>query len=373
MRLSSANAPSHTSGGSAKRLPPNCTFPYSTMQARSTSSLRSKIYGGLYGQALGDAFGMPALLSPAQTRARFGQIAHFIPAPDDHPVHGGLPAGRITDDTEQAIWLAREIIRAGGVTLEGTARALLSWYDAIGGDACPFVGPSTRRGIAKIRAGIDLRHSGLGGDTNGAAMRASVVGLIHPGDVEAAARDAALTALPTHNTHVACAAAAAVAGAVACALRPDAELRDILAASITAAQIGEKLGAPALGASVARRIELAISLARDEIGDDRSRLQAIYDLIGTGLPASEATPAAMGVVALADGDPMRAAMLAAELSGDADTIGAMACAVCGAWRGIEAIPIEMRQALRDANPDYDFDAVAAGLLQVALQASSKPA
>ncbi len=188
------------------------------------NQLRSKIYGGVYGQALGDAFGMPALLSPAQTRARFGRITDFVAAPDDHPVHAGLPAGRVTDDTEQAIWLARQIIADGGVTLEGSARAILGWYDAIGGDSCVFVGPSTRRGVAKIRAGVDLRQTGLGGDTNGSAMRASVVGLIHPGDVEGAARDAALTAIPTHNTHVACAAAAAVAGAVACALEPDVGL-----------------------------------------------------------------------------------------------------------------------------------------------------
>jgi len=327
--------------------------------------LRSRIYGGLYGQALGDAFGMPALISPAQTRARFGRIADFVPAPEDHPVHAGLPAGRITDDTEQAIWLAREIIRAGGVTLEGAARAIIGWYDAIGGDECVFVGPSTRRAVGRMRMGMDLSQTGLGGDTNGSAMRASVVGLIHPGDVEAAARDAALSSLPTHNSSVACAAAAAIAGAVACALQPTADLRDIIQASVEAARIGEAHGAPALAASVARRIEFAVSLARDEMSDDDSRIQAIYDLIGTGLAASEAVPAAMGVVALADGSPMRAAMLAAELSGDADTIGAMACAICGAWQGIEAIPAGMRAQLRAANPDYDFDAVAEGLFELA--------
>lgn len=329
-------------------------------------SLRSKISGGVYGQALGDAFGMPALLSPAQTRARFGRITGFLPAPDDHPVHAGLPAGRITDDTEQAMWLARQIISDSGVTLEGSARAILGWYDAIDGDNCIFVGPSTRRGVAKMRAGMDLRQTGLGGDTNGAAMRASVVGLIHPGDVEGAARDAVLTSIPTHNTGVACAAAAAVAGAVARALDPNAELRDILEASIAAARIGEALGAPALGASVARRIDFAVSLARDETGSDADRIQAIFDLIGTGLLASEAVPAAMGIVALADGNPLRAAMLAAELSGDADTIGAMACAVCGAWQGVEAIPADMRATLRAVNPEYDFDEIADGLSKLAL-------
>lgn len=331
------------------------------------TSLKSKILGGIYGQALGDAFCMPALPTPEQTRRRFGRIVALLPAPDDHPVHAGLPAGRITDDTEQAIWLAREIIRAGGVTLEGVARAIVGWYDAIGGDACVFVGPSTRRAVGKIREGMDLRQTGLGGDTNGSAMRVSVVGLIYPGDVGGAARAAALSSLPTHNSSVACAAAAAIAGAVACALRPDADLRDVIQASIEAARIGEAYGAPSLGASVARRIEFAVSLARDEMGNDDDRLQAIFDLIGTSLAASEAVPAAMGVVALADGDPYRAALLAAALSGDADTIGAMACAVCGAWRGVDAIPPEMRATLRAANPDYDFDAIAEGLYALAVQ------
>lgn len=323
--------------------------------------LLSKFRGAVYGQALGDAFCMPALVTPALTRARLGRITDLIAAPDDHPVHAGLPAGRITDDTEQAMWLARQILADGGVTLEGAARAIVAWYDAVGGDDCPFVGPSTRRGVSKIRAGGDLRETGLGGDTNGSAMRASVVGLLHPGDVDAAARDAAVTSIPTHNTNVGCAAAAAVAGAVSAALRPDAELRDVLQASIDAAAIGERIGATWLGASVARRIDLAVSLARDEVGSDADRIQAIFDLVGTSLAATEAVPAAMGVVALADGDPRRAALLAAELSGDADTVGAIACAVCGAWSGVEAIPAGWVGTLRQVNPEYDFDGIAGAL------------
>jgi ADP-ribosylglycohydrolase len=141
----------------------------------------------------------------------------------------------------------------------------------------------------------------------------------------------------------------------------------VLLAGIEAAEIGAQLGAPAISASVARRIELAISLARDEIGDTDSKIQSIYDLIGAGLAASEAVPAAFGVVALADGDPLRAAEIAFALSGDADTIGAMACAICGAWKGVEAIPDRLREQLRTANPEYEFDAIAEGLLKIAQQ------
>jgi ADP-ribosylglycohydrolase len=328
--------------------------------------LIDRIRGGMYGQALGDAFCMPAHLTPALTRNHFPAIPETLVAPPpDHDVHYGLTAARITDDTEQAFFMAREMIADGRVSAEGSARAVMAWYDAIGGDTLPFVGPSTKRAVAKIRAGQSLETTGLGGDTNGAAMRVSVVGLIHPGDIEAAARDGALSAKPTHNTTVGCASAAAVAAAVACALRPGVELRDVIMAGVQGAEIGAPMGRIWLGANVARRIEFAVSLARDNHGSDTDRLMSISDLVGTSLAASESVPAAFGVLAMADGDPMRAARLAFELSGDADTIGAIACAIAGALRGVEAIPAGMRAQLRNANPNYDFDAIADGLGKLA--------
>lgn len=328
-------------------------------------SLEQKILGGVYGQALGDAFCTPALITMQDTRKRYGRITQFLPGGPEHFVHYNLKAGQVTDDTEQAMWLARQIIADGKVTVEGSAKAIVGWYDFVNGDVVPFVGPSTRRAVAKIKSGADLHTTGFGGDTNGAAMRVSIIGLIHPGDVDAASHDAALTAIPTHNTSIACASAAAIAGAVAMALKPEVELRDVIFASMHAASIGQQLGLSWMGPSVQRRIDFAVSLARDNFGTDTDRLQAIYDLVGTGLAASEAVPAAMGIVALADGDPITAAHLAAELSGDADTIGAMACAICGAYKGVDAIPPDMRQTLRTANPDYNFDDIANGLHDLA--------
>ena len=64
-----------------------------------------------------------------------------------------------------------------------------------------------------------------------------------------------------------------------------------------------------------------------------ARLQELYDVIGATLAISESVPAAFGVLALAGGDLRQTAIYAAALSGDADTIGAMACAIAGAWRG----------------------------------------
>ncbi len=324
-------------------------------------SMLQRILGCLYGQALGDAWAMPALLRPNDTWEYYGGwLTRFHPGPPHHPVHAGLPPGRVTDDTEQAFALAQAIIADRGVTAAGAARAVVAWYERVGGEACPYVGPSTRRAVLAIKAGGDLKATGLRGDTNGAAMRVAPVGLIHPRRVEAAARDAAISCIPTHNSDVAASGAAAVAGAIAHAMTPAATLDEIIAAGVAAAELGRALAPAWMGASIARRIALAVEIARSPLSE-RARLQELYDVVGATLSMSESVPAAFGVLVMAQGDPQQAAIYAANLSGDADTIGAMACAMAGAWRGASAFAPDVIATLRAANPELDFDGVAVGL------------
>ena len=178
--------------------------------------LLDKVRGGFYGQALGDSWAMPALLNPQQTWDYYGGfIEDFLDAPETHPVHHGLRRGQVTDDTEQAAAIAESIIREGGVSVQGVAQALVGWYHRIGGDASPYVGPSSRRAILAIQRGEDINEVGKHGDTNGAGMRVSPIGLIHPGDVDGAIADAHLSCIPTHNTIV-CVAAASARSFLAC-------------------------------------------------------------------------------------------------------------------------------------------------------------
>ncbi len=327
--------------------------------------LYDHILGGLYGQALGDAWCMPAMLTPNQTWNRYGDwIDRFHPGAIDHPVHAGLAAGRITDDTEQAFQLAQVVIEDRAMTETGAVRAVLRWYHSVGGDQCPYIGPSTKRAVLHLLAGIDPKESGRYGDTNGAAMRACVVGLINPGDVEGAVKDAVTQAIPTHNTDVAISGATAVAGAVAAALQPASQLDEILRAGSAAATKGRSLGPEYMGASVAHRITIAVEIARGS-KEPRARIQDLYDIIGSTLAASESVPAAFGVLAMANGDPMQTAVYAAALSGDADTVGAMACSIAGAWRGIDSFPTHVLQSIRTANPELNFEAVAHDLTLIA--------
>lgn len=332
------------------------------------SYLYEQILGGLYGQALGDAWGMPALLRPNQTwNAYNGWINELVPAPPDHPVHAGFVAGQVTDDTQQALALAQAIIADGAVTVEGAAQAIVSWYNQIDGDNSPYVGPSTRRAVSALIAGQDPHLTGLRGDTNGGAMRISPVGLIHPGKPEDAIRDAVTACIPTHFTDVAVSAACAVAAAVAQAMAPDATLEAIIDMAIWGADMGRQQGEPWMGASVARKIDFAVQLASNVNLSERDRIQNLYDLIGSTLAAADAVPCAFGILTLAEGNPVETAILAAALSGDADTVGAIACAIAGAWHGVEAIPAEFIDTLRQANPQYNFEEIATGLHPIAVQ------
>lgn len=329
-------------------------------------SLKNKILGGLYGQALGDAWGMPAYFDLDQTWQAFGGwISDLLPGPADHPVHFGLPAGRITDDSEQAFSLARSFIRYGGVSLEATVQALTDWYDRVGGDSSPYVGPSTRRGIQALKRGDDPRTTGTWGDTNGAAMRISPVGLLHPGDPIGAVEDAATVCIPTHHTNVAISGASAVAAAVAIAMTEGVSLDTVISAAVLGAELGRGKGRVWLGPSVARRIQMAVEIARGQ-GNDLFRLRELYNVVGTSLSVPETVGSAFGVLVMASGDPHQAAIYAANLSGDADTIGAIACAMAGAYSGIDAFKPAVLEKL-DADPvvaSYDIRGLADGLLQL---------
>ena len=324
--------------------------------------MQNKILGGLYGQALGDAFAMPAQVHPDDTERSFGWLDSWQDAPDDHIVHAGLPAGRITDDSEQAYSIAQAVIDAGGVTLEAAVDGLITWYDRVDGDNSPYVGPSTRRGVNALKAGEDARTTGLWGDTNGAPMRISPIGLLHPGDIEGAVADTVTVCMPTHFTQPAVSGAAAVAAAVATAMVDGVTLGDVIAAGLRGAEMGREHGRRWFGCSVPFKIRQALEIAKSE-AENRFRLRRIYDEVGATLNVPETVGAAFGLLAMADGDPKETAILAANLSGDADTIGAIACAIAGTFAGFDAISAEDIAVLECdlVFGEYKVRAIAAGL------------
>jgi len=318
--------------------------------------------GALFGLAIGDALGMPTQsFSPTEIDRRFGRLAGFVDGPIDQPLAPGMVAGSATDDTEQAMIVADLLIEGrGSIDPMAFANRLVGWETGMRErGSLDLLGPSTARAIAALRAGGTMEEVGRLGATNGAAMRVTPVGIAFdirdPNRLERAVVQASVV---THNTGLALSGAAAVAAAVSTGINGGG-VDEAIAAGIRAARSASRLGHWIAGADVATRIEWAVASVRD-----RSRPEAggiIRNLIGTSLATQESVPAAFATLAVCPGSPWDAALLAASLGGDCDTIAAMAGAIAGSLHGAEGFPADARALVTDVN-GLDLDARAVGLL-----------
>jgi ADP-ribosylglycohydrolase len=294
--------------------------------------------GALYGLAIGDALGMPTqLLSRQEITRRWGPLlSGFEPAPPGHPIAAGMPAGAVTDDTEQAVLLGR-LLLSGPVDPRELAAALIAWErDMAARGSLDLLGPSTRSAVAAVLGGTPPEEAGVSGDTNGAAMRIAPVGILKGADDLPALADAVHGAsLVTHNTSVALSGAAAVAAAVSAGIA-GSSVAEATEVAIAAARLGAQCGRWVAGAEVAARIGWAAGLVKGLPAEEAAAV--IYSLVGTSLATQESVPAAFAVLSAVPDDPWRACLLAASLGGDCDTIGAMAGAIAGACHGRAAFP-----------------------------------
>jgi ADP-ribosylglycohydrolase len=296
----------------------------------------SRALGALYGLAIGDALGMPTQSrSRADIVARYGSLlGGFEPGPMDHPLAAGRPAGTVTDDTEQALLLARLL---------------------------DLLGPSTRRALGAVAAGAAIEDSGRFGTTNGAAMRITPVGIATPSADHGLLVERVVAASQvTHNTGIALAGAAAVAAAVSAGI-DGATVGDAVQFAAAAAASAAQRGHWAAGADVATRIIWADGLVTGLVPE--AAMDVVYRLVGSSLATQESVPAAFAVAAASLGDPWLACRMAASLGGDSDTVAAMAGAICGACHGLEAFPASARSTVARVN-NLGLEGLAASLLAV---------
>jgi len=326
---------------------------------------RSRALGALYGLAIGDALGMPTQSLPrAEIVARYGPlVGGFRPGPARHPLAAGLPPGTVTDDTEQAVLLARLLVAGDGeVDAAALARDLLGWEESMRArGSLDLLGPSTRQALAALAAGTDAAEAGRHGVTNGAAMRVAPVGIATSSRDPRLLEDRVVAASRlTHNTGVALAGAAAVAAAVSAGI--DGEpLPATIGRAVAAAASAARRGHWAAGADVAARINWATGLVA---GLPQSQvIGTVSRLVGTSLATQESVPAAFAVAAAVSGDPWLACRTAASLGGDCDTIAAMTGAICGACHGEDMFPVGARAAVARVN-GLDFGPLADDLLAI---------
>lgn len=350
------------------------------MSPMERARLCDRVLGSLATACIGDALGAPTeQRSIAEIRRIWGgRVERFYAPPADSPYAVGRGAGQITDDASQMLGLVDAYLEGDGVlTAERVAAALLRWSED--GRYFPhFAGPSTRAALERLRQGHDPSTAGsvgrvaTEGATNGAAMRVAPAGLRHPGDPQAAVHDAAVSCLPTHGTDLAMSGAGCVAAAVAVALAPGSSLQDVIEAARSGAhdgrRLGRELGREVAGASVERRLELALETAAAASSLDEA-VERIAGVVGTGLHINEAVPAALGIFLAAEGDPFLTVVGAANAGDDTDTVACMAGAVAGALRGRTAVPDDLYAQVVEANA-LDLEATAGALVDLVLRGGS---
>ena len=282
------------------------------MSAPRPADLQDRALGAYLGLAVGDALGATVeFLTPGEIRRQFARAggAH------KEIVGGGwlrLKPGQITDDTAMSLALGEAILAGGGkLTALAAARAFDGWMRAKPID----IGNTVRRNLLRFRNTGETSAPASEHDAgNGAVMRALPVALVTFGRTkpEIAAAFAA-QAHVTHNNPLSDAGGLAVIALIHAALagRPWLELKAI-AQALTATHP-----------------QYAWNKRRQE-----NPSGYVVETLAAVLQAFFAT------------DTFETCLIdVVNRGGDADTTGAIAGMIAGAWHGAAAIPKRWQKAL----------------------------
>jgi len=269
--------------------------------------------GSLVGFAIGDALGEPVEdRSRRWIAERCGEIRGYI-----------VPTPATSSDTQLTLITADSILAD---PVDHPARLA----SRILGADVPTRGRSMNHARVALVAGRPWWQAAMPGSAGTAgAARCAAFGLMWAGDPRRAAYEAALSTSVTHGHPVATTAAAAFAAAVALAASGDGPLDGAWIEAVTEIAAGFEQGA-APGKTVVDRLRVLPAL----IGQSA---ESVLSIIGTGVIAIEAVPAALWCAA-AHVDPVEGILAAVNAGGDTDTIAAMAGACLGARHGEAAWP-----------------------------------
>jgi len=379
-----------------------------------------RVEGALIGVALGDALGMPTeFMSRDEIKASFGRITEFITAPDWHPL-ADLPAGKITDDTEQTLTIAKLVKEKPDFTPVDVAEAMLDWarnsldskFQAQdddsneGDDNLNKMGPSTLQALSRYARGESPYTTGLTGNTNGAAIRVSPVALANPGAPEGLAERILTLCIPTHCTEVAVAGSCA-AGYWISRAAAGGDKAEAYQAALAGCRQGSRLFrerirgkiqdkveqfaddrkwqvlSSQINPGMLERIKWAEELTgmggtvgaagveaegveaagREQSGEQlKERIyERLLKSLGTGVLMIETVPLALSLARLTE-DPFEAVVLGASAGGDTDSIASITGGLMGSLAGRERFPARLVKELERKN-EIDFALLAEGLVQ----------
>ncbi|MDP2494440.1 ADP-ribosylglycohydrolase family protein [Shimia thalassica] len=286
----------------------------------NAGTTRSRAQGCLLGQLSGDALGSYVEFKPETT------IAARHPDGVTKLQNGGtwnLIAGQATDDSEMALSLARSLVRHNGFNENDVALGYVRWRKSD-----PFdIGGTTASGIRALELGSRSKSRS---QANGALMRVSPIGIATAGNPDLAAEWAILDSKLTHPSHVCQVSNAAFAAAVSVGVA-GGTVDEMVAAAVNQAGLDQA------GSTVFERLKAAFNSPPDEY----------YENMGWVLTAFQ-----NAFYWLMSGATLEEAVIATVAKGgDTDTNGAICGALLGAAQGVDAIPVQWRDAVLSCRPD----------------------
>ncbi len=271
--------------------------------------------GVLLGLACGDALGRPVEFNSASAiNAEHGRVDEMIG-------HGtwNQPAGTITDDTEQALCIARSLVEHQGFDPADVAKRFVDWYNS-----GPFdIGMMTTKSLSRLKhgaawdeAGQEVWESSPEGQNagNGSVMRCAPLAIPYVDDWEQLVTVSRQSSQVTH-ADPRCEYGCAILNLTIAGLLTDAEtsLQDAL--DYVDASMPDEL--------MAALAPIARGDSPDTLETSGYVIHSLQTALHDGLNATSAEEAIVTAV---------------NRGGDTDTIGAITGAVAGARFGASELP-----------------------------------
>lgn len=310
--------------------------------------LVGRAYACLLAGLVGDAMGTPTEnLEPEEIERRFGWASDLI--------------GPGTDDSLMKDLLSIALVETGGYATADDWAAQITAQQSLIRERQDKFFASVLHLAGKLRYGYPPRELSEGNmPSSSSAMAIAPVGIVNAGHPRAASDQAQELASLIHTGAVGFCqdGAAAVAAAVAVAMRPGATLDEVLDA-------GTAYLKPTSGVLMRGLIQDALSLAR-ECGDYTAFRAAYHRRFRQTIACDsrETIPATFAICLLANGDPAQAVEQGANFGRDTDTIATMAGAICGALAGDRNLPSSWVAAI-GIHTDDSVSAMASSLVAVA--------
>ncbi|MDP6155879.1 MAG: ADP-ribosylglycohydrolase family protein [Candidatus Thermoplasmatota archaeon] len=306
----------------------------------NTLPLKDKFVGALVGTHAGDALGMPVEgFSIDKIRGSFRKIEGFI--------NSRLGIGTYTDDTQMTIGVAESLIDSRDFDGED-----MSWRFIRNFEITRGYGPGTIQTLIRIRKGTGWDNASKavfpeGSYGNGSSKRIAPIGLLYGENTAVLIEQARKASIITHSHPLSINGAQLQAFAIAKALRLDPS------ENVETNRQSFLTDLTDFSNSLANPYPERMDIICDFLNGNPSEEEIITKL-GNNEVSVNSVPTALYCSLRHLDDFREGVLMAVNLGGDTDTIGAMTGAILGASNGINSIPAEWLDNLENGEKGRDY-------------------